>query len=173
MKNQSIFQSSPKNEQEPLFKPEDLVYSYTSQEAVEDGLLFDLDQILTKNRAKPFFLKYITTRLLAKGYYNKTCTNNIQLKDAGTAEKCRTCPTWIIFVKYGNKNNSGLPCQQATLNIPNLKDLLNQTARIFQKKPADDTFVNGRIELPDGRKQQIFIAQNETGRYTAMLPQEY
>jgi len=139
MKNQTIFESSPQNEQELVFKPQDLVYCYTSKEAVEDGLLFDLDQILTKNPAKPFFLKYLTTGLLSKGYWNPPQEPDVE----------------------------------NTLNIPNLRDLLNQAARIFRKKPADDWFVSGRIELPDGKKQQIFIAQNETGRYTVMLPEEY
>jgi hypothetical protein len=124
---------------EPLFKPDDIVFVYTSQEAVEDGILFDLDRILTQTPAKPFFLKYVTTNLLEKGYLNPP-------KE---------------------------PDAESTLNIPNLKDLLNQAVRIFRKKQADDYFASGRIELPDGLKQRIFIAQNETGRYTAMLPEDY
>jgi hypothetical protein len=155
-----------------LFKPEDLIHCYTSHEAVQDGLLFDLDSILTQN-PKPFFLKYITTGLLQKGYYNKTCNKQIELQDAGIADTCRTCPTGIIFIQHGNKNNSGLPCKQTTLNVPNFKDLLNQATQIFRKKPTDDYFVSGIIELPDGREQIIFIVQNETGRYTAVLPEEY
>jgi hypothetical protein len=55
----------------------------------------------------------------------------------------------------------------------NLKDLFNQAAGIFRKKPTDDYFASGRLELPNGQKQRIFIAQNETGRYTAMLPEDY
>jgi hypothetical protein len=126
-------------QEEPLFKPNDIIFVYTSQEAVEDGILFDLDRILTINPARPFFLKYITTNLLEKGYLNPP-------KD---------------------------PAVESPLNIPNLKDLLNQAAQIFRRKPADDYFVSGRIELPNGQKQQIFIAENETGRYTAMLPEDY
>jgi hypothetical protein len=125
--------------EEPLFKPDDIVSVYTSQEAVEDGVLFDLDRVLTQNPAKPFFLKYVTTNLLEKGYLNPPKEPDVE----------------------------------STLNIPNLKDLLNQAAQIFRKKPADDYFASGRIELPGGQKQQIFIAQNETGRYTAMLPEDY
>jgi hypothetical protein len=126
-------------QEEPLFKIGDIVFVYTSQEAVEDGVLFDLDRVLTQNPAKPFFLKYVTTNLLEKGYLNPPKEPDVE----------------------------------STLNIPNLKDLLNQATRIFRKKPADDYFASGRIELPDGQKQQIFIAQNETGRYTAMLPEDY
>jgi hypothetical protein len=125
--------------EDTLFKSSDIVFVYTSQEAVEDGILFDLDRILTINPARPFFLKYITTNLLEKGYLNPP-------KE---------------------------PAVESTLNIPNLKDLLNQAAQIFRRKPADDYFVSGRIELPNGQKQQIFIAENETGRYTAMLPEDY
>jgi hypothetical protein len=58
-------------------------------------------------------------------------------------------------------------------NIPNLKDLVNQAAQIFLNKLAEDTFTSGYIELPNGKKQEIFIAQNETGRYTIMLPEDY
>jgi type I site-specific restriction endonuclease len=28
-----------------FFKPEDIIYTYTSKQAVEDGVLFDLDQV--------------------------------------------------------------------------------------------------------------------------------
>ena len=128
-----------KPQEEILFKPEDIVSVYTSKEAVEDGILFDLDQILNQKPAKPFFLKYVTTNLLEKGYFNPPKEPDVE----------------------------------STLNIPNLKDLLNQAARIFRKKPADDYFVSGRIERPDGQRQRIFIAENETGRYTAMLPEDY
>ncbi len=125
----------------PFFKPKDVIYTYTSQQAVEDGILFDIDLILEKTaQGKQFFLKYITTGLLGKGYWNQPIEPEPNEK---------------------------------TLHIANLKDLLNQAARIFRKKPADDYFVSGRIELPSGQKQEICIAQNETGRFTAMLPEEY
>jgi hypothetical protein len=126
-------------QEEPLFKPDNIVFVYTSPEAVEDGILFDIDRILKQNPAKPFFLKYVSTNLLEKGYLNPPKEPDVE----------------------------------STLNIPNLKDLLNQAAQIFSKKLADDYFVSGRIELPDGQKQRVFIAENETGRYTAMLPEDY
>ena len=125
--------------EEPLFKPDDIVSIYTSQEAVEDGILFDIDRILTQNPAKLFFLKYVTTNLLERGYFNPPRELDVE----------------------------------STLNIPNLIDLLKQATQIFLKKPVDDYFASGKIELPDGQKQLIFIAQNETGRYTAMLPEDY
>jgi len=59
------------------------------------------------------------------------------------------------------------------VNIPNITDLIVQAAQIFKRKPDDDYFVSGSIELPSGERQKIFIAQNETGRYTAMLPEDY
>lgn len=119
---------------EEIFKPEDLISTYTSQQAVEDGILFDIDLIAKKIlHGKRFFLKYVTSGLLAKGYWNT----------------------------------------DKTLTVPNLLDLLRQLGRIFTKKAADDYFASGVIELPSGQKQRIFIAQNETGRFTAMLPEEY
>jgi hypothetical protein len=110
------------------------IFTYTSDQATEDGILFDLDlmrQYCTRGSSSP--LKYVTTNLLSKGYWN----------------------------------------QDETLNIPNMIDLITQSLKIFAKKPRDDWFVSGVIELPSGAKQKIFIAQNETGRYTAMLPEDY
>ena len=109
---------------------------YTSDQAIDDGFLFDLDLFkywpINENFAtRP--LKYVTTGLMAKGYWN--------------------------------------PDQ--TLNIPNMQDLVAQSLRVFAKMLKDDYFVSGRIELPSGEKQKIFIAQNETGRFTVMLPEDY
>jgi hypothetical protein len=120
--------------EERFFKPEDAIYAYTSGEAVEDGVLFDVGLVAKKFiPGKRFFLKYITTGLLAEGYWNI----------------------------------------DEPLNVPNLVDLLHQLSRVFAKKAAGDYFVSGVIELPSGKKQKIFMAQNETGRFTAMLPEEY
>ncbi len=151
-----------------IFTPQDIISVYTSKQAEEDGVLFDIDQIIKKPpEPNQFFLKYITTGLLAKGYWNTECKNGVKNGQLGKNERCATCDVWINHV--GDK----LSCLQPTLNIPNLKDLLSQAIRIFKKKPLDDYFVSGVIELPSGQKQRIFIAQNETGRYTAMLPEEY
>ena len=116
-----------------IFSKEDLVSTYLSSEAVDDGFLFDLDLIVKQSPIGKFVLQYITTNLLAKGYWN----------------------------------------EDQTINIPNLRDLIEQSLRVFRKKPADDYFVSGIIELPSGSKQKIFIAQNESGRYTVMLPEDY
>ena len=116
-----------------IFSKEDLVSTYLSSEAVEDGFLFDLDLIVKQSPLGKFVLQYITTNFLAKGYWNK----------------------------------------DQTINIPNLRDLIEQSLRVFRKKPADDYFVSGVIELPSGSKKKIFIVQNESGRYTVMLPEDY
>jgi hypothetical protein len=116
-----------------IFSKEDIVSTYLSGEAVEDGFLFDLDLIVKQSPLGKFVLQYITTNLLAKGYWN----------------------------------------EDQTINIPNLRDLIEQSLRVFRKKPSDDYFVSGIIELPSGSKQKIFIAQNESGRYTVMLPEDY
>jgi len=116
-----------------IFSKEDLVSTYLSSEAVEDGFLFDLDLVVKQSPLGKFVLQYITTNLLAKGYWNK----------------------------------------DQTINIPNLHDLLEQSLRVFRKKPSDDYFVSEVIELPSGCKQKIFIAQNESSRYTVMLPEDY
>jgi hypothetical protein len=149
-----------------VFSKEDIIYTYTSTQAVEDGFLFDVDLIL-KRPIKNYFLKYITSGLLAKGYWNDRCQNSVLNQEKGSNNRCASCDVWINH--QGNK----LSCLQPTLNIANILDLLNQAQRIFNKKAADDYFVSGNIELPSGQKQKIFIAQNESGRYTAMLPEDY
>jgi len=62
-------------------------------------------------------------------------------------------------------------------NLANIQDLLFQAYLIVKVKSNNfikhDWFFSGDIELPDGRKQQIFIQQNETGRFTLMLPEDY
>ncbi len=113
------------------------VSKYSSDEAVEDGFLMALDLIAKWKRAGQSPLKYVTTGLLEKGYWNDQS------------------------------------CTQKSLNMANMLDLIAQSLRVFRKKASDDYFVSGVIELPDGKKQKIFISENETGRYTVMLPEEY
>jgi hypothetical protein len=115
---------------EEFFKPEDAIYTYTSKQAVEDGVLFDIDSVQKYLMKNPF--KYVTANLMAKGYLD------------------------------GDK-----------VNIPNLQDLIMAALMIYCRMPADDYFASGNIELPSGDKQKIFIAQNETGRFTIMLPEDY
>ncbi len=63
------------------------------------------------------------------------------------------------------------------INIPNIIDLLNQCNQIVRRKSDNfqnfDTFFDGQIELPNGSKQKVFIGQNETGKFTIMLPEDY
>lgn len=109
------------------------VYVYTSREAVTDGVLFDLDTVLMQSPKGRSVFQFVTTGLLAKGYFNV----------------------------------------DGSVNVTNLRDLLNQALRVFRKKREGDYFASGIIELPSGGKQKIFIAQNESGRYTVMLPEDY
>jgi len=160
--------SSKKNggDRMSLFEQENVIFTYTSQEAVEDGILFDLNQLLPNKIHPNFFLKYITAGLLEKGYLNTSCKNGVKDGDQGKNPSCRTCDFFL-------SSNGNLSCLQPSLNIPNFVDLITQAAQIFKRKPEGDYFVSGTIELPSGQKQKIFIAQNETGRYTAMLPEDY
>ena len=36
-----------------------------------------------------------------------------------------------------------------------------------------DTFFSGMVELPSGKKQKVFICQNESSKFTIMLPEDY
>ena len=59
------------------------------------------------------------------------------------------------------------------IRMPNIVDLLYQANQIVKHKSKNyteaDTFFSGYIELPSGSKQQIFIQQNETGKFTILL----
>jgi hypothetical protein len=61
--------------------------------------------------------------------------------------------------------------EKGTVNIPNIRDLLIQCVKKMVKK--FDTFYKISIEEPSGKKIKVFVAQNETGKYTAMLPEDY
>ena len=154
-----------------------VIYKYTSEQAEEDGFLFDVDQLIKAKKIVPsgeiqkFPIKYITTNLLENGYWTDRCKERgVKVENAGKADSCQSCPTWIIFA---NSGKGTLPCKEKTLNLPNVLDLLTAALRIFSKKIKDDWFVDGLVELPSGKKQKVYIAQNETGRYTLMLPEDY
>lgn len=111
------------------------VFVYTSNQAVEDGILFDVTAI-NPAWAKGLF-NYVTTNLLGRGYMDR----------------------------------------DGKINIPNLLDLMNQANQIVRKETKDftefDSFFSGPIELPNGQQQMIFMACNETGKFTIMLPEDY
>ena len=118
------------------FAGAEVISAYTSKQAVEDGILFN---IVTLNPAwEKRIFNYITTNLLTQGYFEEDKPGKIR--------------------------------------IPNLLDLLNQANQIVRKATNNfqdfDTFFSGSIELPSGEQQKIFIEQNETGKFTVMLPQD-
>jgi hypothetical protein len=111
----------------------DIVYSYTSKQAEEDGILLDITK-LNKDWEKGIF-NYVTLNLLSQGY----------LKDG-------------------------------KVSIPNLLDLLNQCLFIIKKKSKNftrpDYFFSGKVEFPNGDRKTVFMGQNETGKFTVMLPED-
>ena len=81
----------------------------------------------------------------------------------------------IINIATTNLMNKGYwkqETQEIKINIPNIQDLLTQAIDHMTKK-GKDTFYSLKIELPNGEKTKIFIAQNETGKFTVMLPEDY
>lgn len=152
------------------------IYTYTSAQATEDGFLFDVDQLIAAKKmpVKPenFPIKYITTDLLGQGYWKEQCEHHIARENIGLTQTCRDCK---VFKDYYSTPQAVIPCakHEQQLNIPNVLDLLTAALRIFKKKIKDDWFVSGQVELPSGKKQKVYIAQNETGRYTLMLPEDY
>lgn len=119
------------------------IFKYTSEEAEADGILINISKLNPRWDNCPF--NYATANLMSQGY--------------------------ILKEKNGEQN------EQIKLNIPNVLDLIHQAMDIVRRKSNNftqpDTFFNGRIEFPDGSKQEIFIAINETGKFTLMLPEDY
>src|SRR5665647_1160227 len=103
-----------------IFCAEDVVYTYTSKQAVEDGILFDLDQVQKRIFTHSPF-KYATVNLLANEGY----------------------------------------LAEDKIDIPRLIDLIMAANKIFNKMPRGDTFASGRIELPNGKKQEIYRAERD------------
>lgn len=77
--------------------------------------------------------------------------------------------TNLISMGYLSKDSKDV-------NFNNLVDLVAQAWDIKDKKTCDfkeiDMFFSGEIELPSGEQQEIFIKQNETGKFTIMLPED-
>ena len=63
--------------------------------------------------------------------------------------------------------------EDGSVNLPNILDLLNQAVQIVRRACVQDWFYSGVIELPNGTRQKIFIEQNETGRFTLLLPEDH
>jgi len=125
-----------KEGKKPIFTEDELISVYTEQDAVNDGILYDITDI-NSDWEKGLF-NYVTANLLNKGY----------IKEEG-----------------------------ASINVPNLLDLLNQALQIVREKSNNfknfDHFFSGTIELPSREVQDIFIQQNSTGKFTIMLPKDY
>lgn len=117
-----------------MFNENDIIDTYSSNQAEEDGFLFNITRL---NKAwKKGLFNFVTLNLLNKGY--KT---------------------------------------EKAFNIPNVLDLLNQCLNIVKTKSNGfkdfDHFFSGKIELPNGSKQEVYISQNDTGKFTLMLPEDY
>ena len=119
------------------------IFKYTSEDAEADGILINLTKFNLRWDNCPF--NYATANLMNKEYLLKE-------KDKQQAE-------------------------QIKLNVPNTLDLIHQAMEIMRRKSNNftqpDRFFNGMIELPDGSKQEIYMAVNETGKFTLMLPEDY
>jgi len=66
--------------------------------------------------------------------------------------------------------------QDGKVIIPHLLNLLYQSLNIVWENSSEfkdrlDPFYVGDIELPDGKKQQIFLELKKIGKYTIRLPE--
>jgi len=120
-----------------------VIFKYSLEQAEEDGVLVNIEKINPNWKAGPF--NYITANLLNKGY---------------VAGEGKLDP------------HSGTP-----YNIKRIVDLLNQGLKILKAKTDNfkkfGAFFEDSIELPNGEKERIFICQNETGKFTMLLPEDY
>jgi len=105
-----------------------------------------------------------------------TCKEALQ--DGILFDICTINPKWsegMLNFVTNNLMNKGY--YDKKVNIPNLLDLLNQANQIVKKESENfrhfDIFFSGDIELPSGEQQKVFIVQNETGKFTIMLPADY
>ena len=80
----------------------------------------------------------------------------------------------INFITTNLLHQGGYIDEKNNINLPCLLDLLNQCLSILKTKTKNftemDWFFSGEIKLPSGSKQVVFIEENETGKFTAMLP---
>jgi len=90
-------------------------------------------------------------------------------------------PQWskgiFRYITVGLAAKAEILKEDKAVNIPNLLDLLNNANNIVRVKSKGfkefDSFFSGQIELASGEKQKIFIEQNETGKFTILLPEEH
>jgi hypothetical protein len=83
------------------------------------------------------------------------------------------------LIAEGYKNPDG------TINEANVKDLIAQGLHILGDQKKNESlvdyyhrlsgvgFASGKIELPNGDKQTVFLAKNDLNTYTIMLPADY
>jgi hypothetical protein len=159
------------HEQSDLFDEENLIYKYSSDQAVEDGFLLDVRILNSKWKDGFGMISHVTTSLLSHGYWETECQFGVTLEESGKSEKCR-----LHFVKECSKRPGLAQCdfkKERRLRMCNILDLLTQAQRIIIRNGILDTFYSGFIEFPDGVKRKIFIATNEFEKFTIMLPEDY
>jgi len=159
------------DEKDGLFDEKNLIYKYTSDQAVEDGFLLDVRILSLKWKDGFGMISHVTTNLLSQGYWEMTCSHGIEQKDAGKSELCR-----YNFEKYCSKVVGATHCEfkkEKHLRMCNMLDLLTQAQQIITRRGILDTFYSGFIEFPDGMKRKVFIGANEFEKFTVMLPEDY
>lgn len=96
------------------------------------------------------------------------------------------------FVNYATSNLMALGYKNpdGSVNVPNVLDLIAQGLHIlgdqkrgeplydYYKRLGEVGFASGKIELPSGDKQKVFLVKNEDPKYgdytyTIMLPEDY
>jgi hypothetical protein len=124
-------------------QPENIISTYPSQQAVEDGILFDVTTVSTQ--WKSGLLRYVTTNLLRKyGYMTKIVVDGKDEEEVNTLNLVDLLNQSITIIRTKSEGFT---------------------------KP--DWYFKGEIETPSGTKQPVVITLNEEKKFTVMCPEDY
>lgn len=149
----------------------EVISMYTSEQAIEDGILFSLKEVLQPEVYEKSLLQIVTTNLMSKGYFkyeNKLVGYPILNTDG--------IP---ILDTEGNEIRilSKIRVMTNKPNVPNVFDLLNQVITIIKNKAESDGFIDTfyacEIELPSGEQTTVWVEANELGGMTILLPEDH
>ncbi len=129
-----------------------LISVYTCVDAVEDGILTQVERI---NPAWSVgIISHITIGVLDLGYWKKD----------GHDEKYLSLPNCFDLL---------LQAQE----IIRKGSTVGKAAWLYEleamKNTTQNWFYSGEVEFPDGKTREVYIELNETERYTVLLPEEH
>lgn len=131
------------------FENASIISQYTSDQAADDGLLVQTSTLLPEhNGYAPHVVSHITTNLLVEQGY---------------------------FTQSESPDHFNEP--QADYKRADIITLLNTAGASIKKalgeKPEEWLVTKITVENPNAKKFEAWAQQNETGRWTLLLPEDY